>query len=215
MVKKAFKPKVIEKIDSVIYIGFDISLSSIAGCAKADDFVLNDILGPAWSVTRWNKEVSHWEKLKQLSNAHEFIFQLENKLKSFTRELSDFHIGVEELPARVMNSARYREQAELNGAFIGGLLKYGYTKVYSVNVKSWQSMVAADLEMKASKQAGFDKFKVAEWVEEVYGKKWKPLIRTSKGLVPKPKESKAKAEQPDDRVDACGIMEWVYANRRN
>lgn len=211
MVTKAKKIK--SKKGSIIAIGFDLSLSSIAGCAKAKDTTLDKTLGPVWSSTRWTKEVSHFEKLKILSGAHEFIFDLENQLASMIRSLDDIHIGVEELPARVMNSSRYREQAELFGAFVGGLLKFGYKNIYPVNVKQWQAMVANDLDMKANKD--FTKFHIAEWVEEVYDVAWTPLIRTAKGLIAKPESSNAKAEQPDDRVDATGIMEWVWESKLN
>jgi hypothetical protein len=196
-------------------VGVDISLSSIALCAKSFDPITGNIYGPVWNATRWNKrDHVQWDKLKLLSDAHEFIFQLQNKLGGggVVRDIGQVHIGVEELPARVLNSNRYREQAELNGAFVGSLLKWGYEHVYSVNVKAWQSLVAADLDMKLGRD--FTKFHVKEWVKEVYGKSWKDLISSPNGLITKPKTSKAKPAQPDDRVDATGIMEWVWEKVR-
>lgn len=213
MVKKAFKiKKPPEKKYSKVAIGFDISPSCIAGCVKARDNILGEILGPKWIIQRWPKDTPDFEKLKFCANAHDVVHDLLWKLpKGFVvRDLNDLHIAIEELPARVMQAKRYREQSAIIGAFVGGLLRWGYPNIHMVNPKQWQALTAADFDQKANKD--WDKWKVKEWAREIHdAPKWPDLIRNSKlGLIPKPKGSKAMPEQPDDRYDATGIMEWGW-----
>jgi len=193
---------------ATVWMGFDISTYSIAGCAQSYDPITDKTFGPRWSITRWNKEDhSHWDKLKVLVSAYTFVHELQNLLGAggIVRRLENLHIGVEELPARMLNSRTYREQAELTGAFVGGLLKWGFPNVHSVNVASWRSLVAFDLDIPIKE---VDKFKTKEWAKEVYGApNWPDLIRTNKkGLIPKPKGSNAKPSQSCDRYDATAIM---------
>lgn len=213
MAPKKAKPKVkfkpIKK-PSPIAVGFDLSLASLAGSAKMFDATLNKMCGPVWTMTRWEKDVPHDERLRQVSKAHDFIHEIMYELNGgFIPDSANLHIGVEELPPRVMNAQRYREQAEIIGAFVGGLRRYGFQNVHRINIKQWQSLVAADLEIKLN---DLDKWKVKNWAREVYdAPKWKDLIRNGKlGLIPKPKSSVAMPEQPDDRYDATGIMDYTW-----
>jgi hypothetical protein len=198
------------RVPSPIAIGIDLSPASLACSAKMYDGIIKTMRGPVWSITRWPKGTDHFEKLEFCARGYDVVLDILAPLGGFIKEIDDLHIGVEELPARVLNSNRAHQQAELIGAFVGSLLRYGWKNIYLIPVKSWQALVANDLEMKANKD--FDKWHVKEWAIEVYGApKWKDLIRSGKlGLIPRPKTSKAMAEQPDDRYDATGIMDYVW-----
>lgn len=208
--KKKFKFSKVERKKSPIAIGADLSLSSLALSAKMYDATLQKMRGPSWTITRWDKSVSLDEKLRQVAKAHDFIHEIMYELNHGIIPDSDcLFIGVEELPPRAMQAKRYREQAEIIGSFVGGLLRYGFTNVIRVNIKSWQALVAADMDIELKE---LDKWVVKEWAKQVHdAPKWKDLIRNNKnGLIPKPKGSVAMPEQPDDRYDATGIMEWVW-----
>lgn len=210
--KKNFKFSKVERKPSPIGIGADLSLSSLALSAKMYDSTLRELKGPSWAITRWSKEVSLDEKLRQVAKGHDFIHEIMYELNhGIIPDSEVLFIGVEELPPRAMDARRYREQAEIIGAFVGGLLRYGFTNVIRVNIKSWQSLVAADMEVSLK---DLDKWIVKEWARQLHdAPKWKDLIRNNKqGLIPKPQGSKAMPEQPDDRYDATGIMEWVWEN---
>lgn len=203
-------PKVAVKTKGLVAIGFDLSLSSLAGCIKFRDLTAKKINGPEWTSKRWPKGTAHEDKLREVAKAHEFVFDLLAKARALV-ELDEVFIGVEEVPiSKLSESQRVREQCEIVGAFFGGLLRYGYKNVFKVNPKSWQALVAADLDRKANKE--FTKLDVKDWAIEVYdAPRWRDLIRNGKlGLVPRPKGSKAQAIQPDDRYDATGIMEYVW-----
>lgn len=208
-VKAKPKLKLGRKRRTVVALGFDLSLASVAGAAKMKDGPLDKMKGPVWVRHPWMKETPHFEKLKYLARGSDFVHILLNELNAIA-ELPEIYIGVEDLPPRVMNANRYREQAELLGAFVGSLLRYGYFNVQLVNVKQWQALVAGDIGVKVNKD--FDKWTVKNWAREVYdAPKWPDLIRSGKhGLIPKPKGSKAMPEQPDDRYDCTGIMDYVW-----
>lgn len=190
-------------------VGFDLSPSCIAGAAKMYDATLGKMQGPVWNITRWPKGTPDFEKMLFLAKGHEIVYDLIHKLGGIAA-IEDIYIGVEEVPPRMMNAQRQREQAMLIGCFVGSLLRYGY-QVSFVNARSWQALVAADFDVKANKD--FTKFDVKKWAIETYDlPRLKDLIRNGKkGLIPKPKDSKAKPEQPDDRFDAVGIMDWVWS----
>lgn len=193
------------KKPSVIALGFDLSPSSLSGCAQAWDGPMVEMLGPVWFRFPWEKGTPHFDKLKYLAQAHDAVYHLIAELNVIV-DLPYVYIGVEDLPPRLHGSQRFREQAELIGAFLGGLLRWGYANVSLINARSWQALVANDLGMKANKD--FNKWHVKNWARETYdAPKWPDLIRTGKsGLIPKPKGSKAMPEQPDDRYDSTAIM---------
>jgi hypothetical protein len=199
---------------SVLACGFDISMSVIAGSAKMYDGVLNRMRGPVWYEYRFKPEDDYFTRMRIASIAHEHILDMVCQIKGCVFELDEIHIAVEEpVPFGMIkkgNSQSIKQQIEINGAFLGGLCRWGYKNLYQVNVKTWRGLVAEDFEMKQNKE--FDKFTVVEWAKELYPDipDWPDLIRTNKGLVAKPKTSVAKPAQPDDRYDATGIMEWCF-----
>lgn len=216
--KPKTKFKIAKKKPSPVAIGVDLSLSSLAISAKMYDRKLDSIEGPVWTLTRWSKEVTLFEKLRQVSKAEDFIHPVLVELNGGFAQLDDIYIGVEELPPRPMDAQRYREQAAIIGAFIGSLLRFRFPHVEFVNARSWQALIAREMGMKltmpktAPEDQKFNKWTVKEWTRKTYdAPKWKDLIYNAKlGLIPKPKGSKAMPKQPDDRYDACGIMEYVW-----
>lgn len=218
MVTKAKKTKLVvpKRTKVPVAIGFDLSLSSLAGCAKMYDPVLKELRGPVWLIDRWKKDVPFNDRLLTVSRAHIFVIELLSLLGGIVKEADDIHIAVEQPPLRIMNANRLAQQSMMFGSFVGGLLRYGYKNVFPANIMQWQEIVANDLGIKVNKD--FDKWTVKNWAIEVYGmEKWPDLIRNNKlGLIPKPQGSVAMPEQPDDRFDATGIMEyaWEKANGR-
>lgn len=197
------------KYKGMAAIGFDLSLYSLTGCIKVDDRILGRVPDPSWISHRWEKGFPHNEKLKQLSKAHEFVLDL-LYLSGAMIEHEHIYIGIEQFPiSKFSKGNRVREQCELIGSFMGGLLRYGYPNVTFVNPKSWQSLVAADLDKKLNE---LDKWDVKEWAIEVYdAPAWRDLTYHAKrGLIPRPKGSKAQSVQPDDRFDSTGVMEYVW-----
>jgi hypothetical protein len=194
---------------SPVAIGIDLSPSSLAGSAKMFDATLRQMTGPVFTLKRWPKGTPDFEKLLFLSKGHEIIYDLLHQLGGIAA-IEDIFIGVEEVPP-VKNTSRIREQSMLVGCFVGSLLRYGYN-VQFVHNRSWQSLVAADMDVRLVKDE-FDKWTVKNWARTVFDDipNWKDLIRNGKeGLIPKPKGSKAMPAQPDDRYDSLGIMTYVW-----
>lgn len=211
---KVVKAKNTKKRPTVVSLGFDISMACVAGCAKMYDSTLNKMRGPVWNIRRWDVQTDFYTRMDEAVRAHDHVLDLMEKLHGIITDVGQVWIAVEEpwAPGYVKQaqSAWLKQQAQIQGAFLGGLIRYGYPHINEVGTKSWRSTVAKDMDMKQNKE--FDKWTVKEWVEEVYGEKpWPDLIyKSGLGLVPKPKTSKAKATQPDDRFDATGVMEWCW-----
>lgn len=214
MVTKA-KPKKTKR-QTVLAMGFDTSTYSIAGCAMLYDALLDKTKGPVCIIHRWTKEDHFYKRLADATKAHEFVIDLLTKLRGVVSDVNDIYIGVEEPwpygMVKMQSSAFLQQQAQIHGAFLGGLTRWGYPNVEAVNVSHWHAPVAGDLDMKNPRKEGFDKWTVRAWAEEIYGPfNWPDLIyRQNIGLISKPKTSRAKPVQPDDRYDAIGIMQYVW-----
>ncbi len=105
-----------------------------------------------------------------------------------------------------MQSNTLKQQGQYTGAFLGSVLRYGYPNLFEVHNQTWLKPVRADLGIGRP-----DKWDVKRWAIEYYRLPDLPdLIQHSKlGKIPRPETSKAKAVQPDDIYDACGIMAWL------
>lgn len=209
-IKKA-KPKFKRK-PTLVAIGVDTSMSSIACAGIMWDGTLGKIQGPVWSIHRWNTDDWYYKRMREAACSHNFILDLLAQFKAPV-DLDEVHVGVEEISFGYITkgkSSYIKQQMQIQSCFLGGLLRFGYSNVYEVNVKSWRSLVAYDLEMKQN--ADFTKWTVKEWAKEVYPEipDWPDLINSKGGKVPRPKSSVAKAVQPDDRFDTTGIMSWVW-----
>jgi hypothetical protein len=136
------------------------------------------------------------------------------------------------------HSQTLKQQAEISGAFLGGLIRYGYAQVFQIGNHQWRGIIARDLteltgeeitthhtkwrspELAAiynCKPTDSGKFRSKQWALDVVNPQcggrvedWPDIISTSKhGKIPRPENSKAKAIQPDDRYDALAIMQWM------
>ncbi len=195
-------------------IGIDMSMSSISGSALSYDAVL-DKRSLTTHTLRWQMDDHYFKRMIDGAKAHDFIFDL---LSGFTAPLErdNTHIGIEEpWPLGIVRRAEsgwLKQQAQLQGSFLGGLLRYGYANVYEVNAQSWKGVVARKAGDKATNDF---KWRVKQIMLDSWGKEFDvpdlpDLIRKQGvGLVPKPETSKAKSVQPDDTYDAMGVMEWV------
>lgn len=197
--------------------GIDISMATISGAMLIYDSVLDKMRGPGVFSVRWEKPVHFLDRLGQASRAHDFMLDLMHAAAPITLPTQNVWIGVEEpWPAGIVKRAEsmwLRQQAQIQGAFMGGLARYGFTHVYEVNAQNWRKRVADDLGVKVNRD--FTKFIVKEWAMDAYGIEDRPdLIRhNTRGLIAKPDTSKAKPVQPDDIYDACGLLAWMDDTR--
>lgn len=220
--------------------GFDTSMSSIAGAAIGWDETLQKLRGPEFIEVRWSKEDHYYDRLKQAAKSHEIILDLMHELK-LSLELDEVWIAQEEpWPMGLVGkgaSAFLKQQAEISGAFLGGLVRYGYTQVSQMNSMRWRTMVAQDLEITTHhskwrspelaaqfncKPSDSGKFRTKQWAmnpgyafmggafpNEIPD--WPDIIESSKlGKIPRPEGSKARAVQPADQYDALAIMYTHY-----
>jgi len=216
--------------------GFDVSLSVVAGAAVAWDEVLKKFKGPAFIEKRWTKEDHYFERLKVAGMAHEFILDLQAALSISISSKNVFIAEEEPWPFGLIkggDSGWLKQQAEMSGAFLGGLVRYGFQNVSQMNTIRWRQMVANDLGITTHVSkwkdpklcmvyncapANVGKFRTKQWalaysengnywIEPVPN--WADIIKGNSGNIPRPKNSRAKAHQPDDRYDALAIC-WTH-----
>jgi len=218
--------------------GFDVSMSSMAGAAVAYDKTLKKLLGPVFTIKRWEKNYNYLDRIKDAGKSHELVLDLIAQLK-MTPEVDEIFIAQEEpWPPGIFRggqSSMLKQQAEISGAFLAGLLRYGYFQVWQISANDWRQIVARDLgitihhskwrspELAAQyncKPADSGKFRSKQWAmnpgyafQSAYSEEvpdWPDIITSSKlGKIPRPEGSTAKAVQPDDRYDALAVMEWL------
>src|SRR5262245_15922101 len=130
--------------------GFDTSMSSLAGAAIAYDRVLDRYLGPAFVIKRWDKGVHYFERLKDAAFSYDLVLELQHEL-GISMGVGDVHIAQEEpFPPHgdfinKGNSGFLKQQAEISGAFLAGLLRYGYQSLWQFSNIKWKQTVAKDL----------------------------------------------------------------------
>jgi len=208
--------------------GIDISMSSIAIAGIVYDVTLKKIRGPEFVIWRWPVGTHYFNRLEDACRIENLIENLQGDLNTWI-EKEEMYFAVEEpWPfglVKQAKSAHLKQQAEMSGALLGGLVRFGGQNVFQINSKSWQKIVADDLgvtthhsKWKSQKLADkyncnfkeSGKFRAKEWAMQNWVvPNWPDIISTTKtGKVPRPEGSKAKAIQPDDRYDALAIMEW-------
>lgn len=229
-----------------VAIGGDVSMSSIAlaGIAVTKG---GNVRAGAISV-RWEKDTDYFARMAQAAKANEIMYDLFAKLKIMP-ELDQVYLAVEEpVPIGMfqrssrgqksgMSSAYLKQQCQISGAFLGGLLKWGWTQIFEIQANSWRKVVADDL----AQHFGIDftiapqkfnstdvlplpkefhpnpksigKYRSPQWLQVMHpkwDKGWPDIVNHSKrGQIPRPKESKAQGIQPDDRYDAFPMAEWM------
>jgi hypothetical protein len=224
--------------------GFDLSMSSVAGAAIGYDGTLKRMTGPDFTMKFWGKDTHYFERITDCANADTLIHELQERLGIFA-ELDEIYIAVEEpFPVGMvkrLESKALKQQAEISGAFLAGLLRYGYKNIFQISWYQWAQLVAAELGITihhskwsykenpfplAPSGKGSGKWRSKEWArmrgvklldyEETIIPDWPDLINhNTLGKIPRPETSKAKAAQPDDRYDALGVMNWMVNELQN
>jgi len=227
--------------------GFDTSMSSIAGAAFAYDAVLRKFKGPVFKTVRWQKEDDYFSRLKAAVKSQDLVFDLQGLL-TVSMESDEIFIAQEEpWPAHGSFTGRnisstLKQQAEISGAFLGGLVHWGYTNVAQISSTRWRALVAADLGITIHhskwkspelalkyncRPADSGKFRSKEWALEVWNDANRlenvfpgvipdlpDIIDSSRGKIPRPEGSRAKSTQPADEYDALAIGWTFYAELR-
>jgi len=227
--KISFSPA-IRKSKGWLAVGFDVSVSSIAGCAVGYDAILKKKLQPNFTSWRWAVGTHYFDRISDCARSHQYVEDLQFR-SGVMVELDEIYIAVEEPwpfgMVKQMESQALKQQAEISGAFIGGLLRYGYTNVFQISANQWRQIVAAELGITihhTKYNYTENPFQFApsgrgsgKWRSKEYGLKfglpdWPDIIQSTKqGKIPRPETSKAKAVQPDDRYDAFPIANWMEA----
>lgn len=199
-------------------LGFDVSMSSIAGSAFGYDKTLNEFKGPHEIITRWQKDTHYFDRMKDVAYGHDMVLDLLGML-NYKVELSNVFIAVEEPwsfgHASAGKSAFLKQQAQIHGAFLGSLLRYGYTAIYEIHNTWWRGIIAdyLGITIHPSKwgKGPVGKMRAREWAEAKWPdlEKYPDLINSKNGLKPKPNGSKALVRQCDDRYDARAIGFWM------
>ncbi len=201
-----------------VVVGADISTYSISlgGMALLSDGKIRSAKAVRLG---WEKDTDYFERMKDAANAQNPMHDLFSALR-LEPELAQVFIAVEEavsfghLQRHASNSAK--QQLQISGAFLGGLLRYGWKNIYEIQANQWRKVIADDLGITIHKTkwspGGEGKFRAREWVEKFHPKwdgHWPDMIRTQRGLITKPEASKAKAQQSDDRYEALAAMWWM------
>jgi hypothetical protein len=217
-------------------IGFDTSHSSLAAAIVGFDAVLGKKKGPKFAMLRWSREDDYYLRLLEASKAHELIFDLQAEV-GFSPPLDRIFIAQEEpwpphggFTGRGV-SMTLKQQAEISGAFLAGLLRYGYQNIWQIRNDQWRKLIADDLGVTIHfskwrstdlalrfncKPADSGKFRAKEWALDGFFDgfpdeipDWNDLINSKDGKIPRPEGSVAKAVQPDDRYDSLAILAWL------
>jgi hypothetical protein len=215
-------------------VGFDTSMSALSGAAFGYDEALKRFKGPVFSTTRWDTSVEYFDRIRAASRSHELVLDLLVQMK-LNLENDEIWIAQEEpwpMGMTMGKSSSYmKQQAEISGAFLAGLTRYGYPNIAQMNSIRWRQMVAADLGITihhtkwrsselalkyncAPKDSG--KFRSKQWARSWPMREFKneipdfpDIIKSRDGNKPRPEGSKAKAFQPADEYDALAIA-WAF-----
>lgn len=130
--------------------GFDTSMSSLAGAAIGYDKALNKFKGPYFTILRWSKDDHYFDRLAGAAKSHELVLDLIGQANFNLRTDEVFIAQEEPFPphGKFMGkgaSGFLKQQAEISGAFLGGLLRYGYREIWQMNNNTWRKVVADGL----------------------------------------------------------------------
>jgi hypothetical protein len=221
--------------NSRLWIGADLSLHSLALAGLAWDEVLQKHVGPKFIYIMWNKDDSYFDRLRQLSKA-DYIYMMCAELNIIIDPQQIYIAQEEPWPFGMANrgkgqSQTLKQQAELSGAFLAGLLRMGFNNVYQIHNTWWRGIVAKDLGITTHHTKwgrGIEgKMRCKEWALGYWNATdafeifddvpvWPDLIADSKngGRKAQPVKSKAKPVQPDDRYQALPMALWMMREER-
>jgi len=230
-VKKAKKSATEKSRVDWVAVGLDTSTYSISGAAIA---MRKGKLTPmTTNVIRWEKGTDYFDRMRGAAKASDFMLDLLGP--HIGAELNQVFIAIEEPVSyghlQRAQSQSVKQQIQISGAMIGGLLRWGWNNIYEIQANQWRKLIADDLGITTHKSKYQDanylplpkgysvlagsvgKFRSKQWVQEFHPDwdgGWPDLIKHNKlGVISKPPESKAKAFQPDDRYDALPMCEWM------
>lgn len=219
--KAKAKAKSVFKEASWMAVGFDIQMAAVAAAAFAYDATLKKDLGPVAVIQRFSKDVHWFERMKYAARPEVYIHDLMAKLKILC-DIDEIYIALEEPWAvgqvRGGISNALRQQAQMSGAVMSGLLRYGFNQLHEISANDWRQIVAAELGITIhhtkwnpppEKYEG--RFRPKQYVQRVYPEvpDWPDLIERKNGLIPKPEDSHAKIKQVDDRYQAICVADWM------
>lgn len=215
--------------------GVDISMSSIAVASIAYDVTLRRRIGPEFQIWRWETNTHYFDRITDCAHCEEFILESFKTLRSLISR-DNIYIAVEEPwpfgMVKKLQSQYLKQQAEISGAFLAGLLRYGFRNIYQIQANSWRKIVADELgitihhskwkdptlcEIYNCKPEHTGKFRAKQWAMQSFPElpDWPEIIETKMGKAPRPEDSRAKAVQCDDRYDALAVMEWMHREWRS
>src|SRR5262245_49540714 len=132
-----------------VVCGFDTSYSCIAGAAISYDKVLGKLKGPRFETVRWNIEDDYFKRLKDAAKGYEIVLDLQMHLGVSMEPEKIFIAQEEPWPLGIASTGKtsgfMKQQAEISGSFLGGLVRYGFTNIVQMNSIRWRTMIADDL----------------------------------------------------------------------
>jgi hypothetical protein len=207
-------------------IGADTSMTSVAVVAIGYDAILDKIVGPKYADMRWMPEDDYFKRLGQAAKGYDLILDVLGGLVIPTHRV---YIAAEEPffygAVKRQQSGWLKQQAEVAGAFKGGLARYGYLNIYEINNSQWHAALRKDgvefeiapkgspeIDKKLARER--NKFLVKTWAIKAFGLPDLPDLVASKSgaKIPRPESgygAKAKAVQPNDIYDAAACCAWM------
>jgi len=202
-----------------VCVGIDSSYYSISigGIAKTKDGKIR----AAAVARRWDRKTDYFKRLHDAAMVHELLHELFAALK-VEPDLDEVYI-VHEEPVAISHfqkgaSQVVKQQMEIGGALLGGILRWGWKNVWQIQAQQWQKPVAEALgitthhtKWNPTKKEG--KFRAKEWIEKFHPKwdgHWPDIISHGKlGMIPRPDSSKARGQQSDDRYEALAMASFM------
>lgn len=216
MARKQRSDLVPERKPSWAALGFDVSMVSIAGTGIRYDATLDQLSACAFSQWRWEQGDDWFKRLGKAAKGHDLVHDILGQIGWFGHNHQVF-IGIEQAwPFGIVkraDSAWLYQQAQMHGAFVGGLVRYGYSEVYEVNAASWRSIVSTELGVKQTSEL---KFQTQGWAMETWDLPELPEIVSvdGRGKIERPESgagANKKADHPNDVYDAAAVMTWMWA----
>lgn len=195
-------------------VGCDTSMTSIAAVAVGYDGKLCKRVGPFYGEIRWMPEDDYFLRLAQAAAGFNMIHDMLAKM--WVLDPTRTYIAFEEPwfygAVKQQQSEWLKQQAEIAGAFKGGLARYGYKNLYEINNSQWRAVIRRDgIKIRKGPEGKFD---IKEWAMLAYGLPDLPdLVASRTGAkIPRPESgygAKARAIQPNDIYDAAAVCGWM------
>jgi hypothetical protein len=195
-------------------LGVDTSMTACSVVGIGFDNRLGKMVGPEYAEIRWTPEDDYFKRLAEAAKGHELILDEIGKLWVINSE--KVHIAIEEPwyfgATKKSQSAWLKQQAEIAGAFKGGLARYGFLNIYEINNSQWRAVLRRDGVTIAKGPEG--KWDVKAWAIKAFGLPDLPdLVKSKSGAkIVRPESgygANAKPVQPNDIYDAAACCAWM------